>query len=540
MAGTVFRMELSGSLTTLHSFTGLDGGIPSDVLAEGSDGRFYGATYAGGLSDYGTLFRVDSSGQFSLLHQFSGAEDGGHPLGGLLAASDGYVYGTTVGVPLDAGTLFRVDVSGGYEVLHEFAPFNPEGHGPVGTLLERSDGNLFGMTRQGGENGRGTVFRLDPQGEVTPFASLDSFDSAPSGGLVEDENGNLYGVQVGDPFTSRGAVFRVDTNGEYKVLHRFNGSDGWSPQARLVRANDGKLYGTAYGGEFAGGVVYRIDPAAIISLDGVAPGSGPAAGGTSVHIFGSAFQAGASVAFGVTPASSVVVVDSSEIVAVAPALFPGAAYDILVANGDFVDATLPAAWVADPLDVPASSLYYDAIVRMLGGLVSAGCGNGNYCPHAPVSRAQLAVLLLKAKLGPLYEPPFASGSVFADVPWDSFAAAWIEDLASRGISAGCGFGKFCPDAPVTRAAMAPLLLKAFLEASYTPPEATGSVFSDVPADSFAAAWTEDLAARGIAAGCSADPALYCPGTATTRGQLAAILVHAFDLQPVVVSGGPVR
>jgi hypothetical protein len=63
-----------------------------------------------------------------------------------------------------------------------------------------------------------------------------------------------------------------------------------------------------------------------------------------------------------------------------------------------------------------------------------------------------------------------------------------------------------------------------------PPAATGDVFGDVPADAFAASWIEDLSAREIAAGCHVQPALYCPGTATTRGQMAALLVSAFGLQ----------
>jgi len=82
---------------------------------------------------------------------------------------------------------------------------------------------------------------------------------------------------------------------------------------------------------------------------------------------------------------------------------------------------------------------------------------------------------------------------------------------------------------VTRATLAPLLLKTLLGTDYVPPPATGLVFEDVAADTFAAAWIEDLAARGIAAGCSAVPALYCPAAAVSRGQAAAFLVDTFAL-----------
>ena len=140
----------------------------------------------------------------------------------------------------------------------------------------------------------------------------------------------------------------------------------------------------------------------------------------------------------------------------------------------------------------------------------------------------MAVFLLKALLGSGYAPLLAAG-MFADLLADAFAAAFIEDLARRGVSVGCGGGDDRPDADVTRAAMAPFLLKGSLGWGYIPPPATGTVFEDVPADAFAADFVEDLAARGIAAGCSLAPPLYCPDAPTTRGQMAAFLVAAFPL-----------
>jgi hypothetical protein len=51
--------------------------------------------------------------------------------------------------------------------------------------------------------------------------------------------------------------------------------------------------------------------------------------------------------------------------------------------------------------------------------------------------------------------------VFDDVPMGYWAAAWIEALASEGITAGCGGGNYCPDAPVSRAQMAVFLDRTF-------------------------------------------------------------------------------
>jgi peptide/nickel transport system substrate-binding protein len=92
--------------------------------------------------------------------------------------------------------------------------------------------------------------------------------------------------------------------------------------------------------------------------------------------------------------------------------------------------------------------------------VTSGCATGLYCPEDPVTRAQMAVFLLKAKHGTSYTPPAATG-VFTDVPVGYWADKWIEQLATEGITGGCATGLYCPDDPVTRAQMAVFLVKTF-------------------------------------------------------------------------------
>jgi len=191
-------------------------------------------------------------------------------------------------------------------------------------------------------------------------------------------------------------------------------------------------------------------------------------------------------------------------------------------------ATL-AVTLLDFGDVPPSHPFYDFVMTVADDGVSVGCGGGSYCPDDAITRAQMAVFLLKAKLGASYSPPPATGSVFSDVPAGAFAAEWIEDLAGRGITAGCGGGRYCPDAPVTRAEMAVFLLKTSLGNGYGPPAATGTVFDDVHPGDFAADWIEDLAARAITGGCQASPPLYCPGNPNTRGEMAVFVTKAMDL-----------
>jgi hypothetical protein len=94
--------------------------------------------------------------------------------------------------------------------------------------------------------------------------------------------------------------------------------------------------------------------------------------------------------------------------------------------------------------------------------ITAGCGNGNYCPGMAVARDQMAVFLLRAKYGPGYVPPAATG-VFQDVPASHWAAGWIEQLAAEGITGGCSVTPklYCPASPVTRDQMAIFLVKTF-------------------------------------------------------------------------------
>jgi hypothetical protein len=58
-------------------------------------------------------------------------------------------------------------------------------------------------------------------------------------------------------------------------------------------------------------------------------------------------------------------------------------------------------------------------------------------------------------------PAVGSGTGFGDVPNTYWAAAWIKQLVAEGITSGCGAGTYCPDAPVTRAQMAVFLVKTF-------------------------------------------------------------------------------
>lgn len=195
-----------------------------------------------------------------------------------------------------------------------------------------------------------------------------------------------------------------------------------------------------------------------------------------------------------------------------------------------INGTATKTWTlhvgASFADVPASDPFYAKIETLFHAGVTAGCNPSSYCPGASITRAQMAVFLLKGKLGSGYAPPPGSGSLFADVPPGAFAMDWIEDLADSGISAGCGGPYFCPGSPVTRAQMAVFLLKSKHGSVWQPPAASG-VFADVPPSNPFAPWIEALAAEGITAGCGGGN--YCPNSPNTRAQMAAFITATFDL-----------
>jgi hypothetical protein len=209
-----------------------------------------------------------------------------------------------------------------------------------------------------------------------------------------------------------------------------------------------------------------------------------------------------------------------------PATFTDAgAYDVLVSDSCTDGASNAATLSVEFDDVPLDNPFHNDILTIATAGITGGCRPTSYCPANDVSRAEMAVLLLKAKYGADHVPP-PPVQIFADVPNDAFAAAWIDELATLGVTTGCGGGLYCPDRPISRAEMAVLLLKTLLGSGYVPPTPAG-IFADVPLGSFAVDFIEDIYNRGITAGCGTNPLRYCPDTDVPREQMATFLVRTF-------------
>ena len=251
--GTVFRMTPAGVITTLYNFSGLDGQNPDGGLVLGTDGNFYGTTRFGGASNLGTVFKITPAGKLTILHSFIGSPDGSEPRPGLVLGKSGAFYGTTCGFN-PPWTAYSITPAGKFTTIVPNTLDVCSG----GPLTVGTDGNLYGTGQSGGINQQGSVFRLTPAGALTDLFNSDvAHGDNPVAPVVQGNDGNFYGTMSAGGAGSFGVVFRLTGSGTFTALHSFGldlNNDGLNPDAGLVAASDGKLYGATSGGE-AGGTV---------------------------------------------------------------------------------------------------------------------------------------------------------------------------------------------------------------------------------------------------------------------------------------------
>jgi uncharacterized repeat protein (TIGR03803 family) len=231
--GSIFKITPAGKLTTLYSFCSviqsgicMDGAQPNFALVQGKDGNLYGTTSIGGsdgVNDgYGTIFKISLAGTLTTLYSFPGFTPSGSAL---VEGTDGNFYGTTLdggsGTYGAGGTFFTVTPSGSVTTLYNFCTLNhcTDGSGPANLYLA-TDGNFYGISWYGGANAQGTIFQFTPSGALTTLHNFDGADgSGPNGGgmLMQDTNGTLYGTmyQGGNGWPSCadgcvGTIFSLD------------------------------------------------------------------------------------------------------------------------------------------------------------------------------------------------------------------------------------------------------------------------------------------------------------------------------------------
>jgi uncharacterized repeat protein (TIGR03803 family) len=188
--GTAFRMDSSGTVSTLHVFRGPEGAVPSSLI-QGRDGFLYGTATYGGQGTisslepgYGTVFRMDTAGVVTVLHVFPPNDAGAFPRP-IVQGADGALYGTLSGgvgtLGHAPGFVYRLDpVTGDFRHLHDFAI--SDGENPTGLLFQAGDGFFYGTTNEGGPWNTGGVYKVDAKGSFVLLHSLSPFfpGEAPS------------------------------------------------------------------------------------------------------------------------------------------------------------------------------------------------------------------------------------------------------------------------------------------------------------------------------------------------------------------------
>lgn len=262
----------SDTFTSLASFNKTNGNEPNHTaLIQATDGNLYGVTSYGGANGSGAVFRISPSGTLDAVYSFcslASCADGENPYTSLIQGSNGDLYGTTYsGGASNNGTLFKITTSGTLTTLYNFCSLAScaDGSGPEGQLAVDGAGNIYGTAYSGGASNFGTVFKFSTKGVLTTLHSFSGADGEnPEGGLTA-ASGVFYGTAQYGGAKGDGTVFKITTAGVETTLHSFTGSDGLNPKGWLVDVA-GTFYGTTpYGGANNEGSVFKMTAAGAVT-----------------------------------------------------------------------------------------------------------------------------------------------------------------------------------------------------------------------------------------------------------------------------------
>ena len=412
------------------------------------------------------------------------------------------------------GNFWRVNV-GGDNCLYELDPVAKVATGnsicgsPWAGISQRGVAyDVAGDTYFVGGWNEGVIYHIDSDGEVidSSFVGL-----SISGLAYNPDNGHLLVMQN---FPGGDDITVLDAFNNYAVLGAFPILDGGSPAI------------TAFGGAGAEfdclGNLWVIDQNTQ-TMYKVESGE---AFGCSVDI----------PWLSVNPTSGTVASGATFPVTVtfdATGLLPGLRQAQLIVSTDTPHSVppIPVNLTVRFLDVPDDNQFEAFIYAaagagiMMGGPPNCPAGILSFCPDNVVTRADMAGYIWRAVMGSNTPPPVYQ-NIFGDVTFNDYNAFYIQGIYDLGITAGCGNGNYCPDAPNTRAQMSVFIWKG--EHGDEPPPACKGVFADVPCPGgFAVDYIEGLFNEGVTAGCGNGN--FCPNDNITNGQMAVFLVRAFNI-----------
>lgn len=259
----------TGTLSHLYTSTdSLNGSYPHG-LTQASNGKYYGINGGSGHGRDGTLYEYDpTANTINLEFAFNSQENGAFPNTGMMMASNGKLYGTCEeGGAYDKGLIYEIDPSDdSYTIkldLNESLGMHPKS-----TLMETSNGDFYLTTPEGGTNGYGTLLKIDAS-NWTVIKKID-FDNTigkfPSDKVTEGPNGKLYGLTRQGGSNGDGTLYEYNPiNSTYSVKYDFTyaNSVGYAPRGGLLLADNGMFYGiTGSGGQnyYAEGAFFEYNP----------------------------------------------------------------------------------------------------------------------------------------------------------------------------------------------------------------------------------------------------------------------------------------
>jgi uncharacterized repeat protein (TIGR03803 family) len=348
-AGVVFELSPVGDGTYkphhLYNFCSqsncADGSNPETGVILDTQGDIYGTTGLGGAENCGVAYELIPNAartkwREKILFDFctrkgsaDGEMPGGHGLTYAGAASGALYDGTSplYGITLYGGNDLQNGGGFGYGVAYALTPKGKkwkqsvlrtfcseggdactDGGAAFSSLLADASGNLYGTLLTGGANGAGVVFEIGA-GSHTYTVLYDFCAQAnctdgksPRAELIFDSTGALIGNTSTGGANNFGAVYKIVPNGadsQESVLYSFCTSsgcpDGVAPVSAVALDSSGALYGTALGGGFGDGVIYKLDGGTetvlynfctkAICKDGLMPSGGILLDGTGNLLF---------------------------------------------------------------------------------------------------------------------------------------------------------------------------------------------------------------------------------------------------------------